>query len=205
MGGGPAGPPRYNRFFFVAGQGGSRMFDGAGDRTGHGTPKGYDNNAYQFKSSQNPSQNTPVNDTQSNHIRSGTDPRALYLGSMGGQGGGDGEQGSGVYWGGVGGSYTFSGPFFNKNSVSAHNSTANTHRVIYCLRNYYNYSTSHMQPYSAGGGGWGAAGGIYKGNERFVAPTYTGYGGAGGNAVKMNGNTLTVQSGSTRIFGSIVQ
>ena len=55
-------------------------------------------------------------------------------------------------------------------------------------------------PYRAGGGGggWGAAGGAFNGGTVTVSP------GAGGNAVKLNGYTITWVSGNTtRVYGAV--
>ena len=53
---------------------------------------------------------------------------------------------------------------------------------------------------SAGGGGWGAAGGSFYAASQNIA------GGAGGPAIKTNGNTVTFSAGNTtsRVFGSVV-
>ena len=56
-------------------------------------------------------------------------------------------------------------------------------------------------PYSTGGGGWGSAGGSWYGSANQV----DGIGGAGGPAVKTNGNavTFTGGQGTDRVFGAI--
>ena len=61
-----------------------------------------------------------------------------------------------------------------------------------------------IQAKTCGGGGWGAAGGSMYGG--FTAPSVDRAGGAGGPAIKTNGNTVTFSAGNTtsRVFGSVV-
>lgn len=61
-----------------------------------------------------------------------------------------------------------------------------------------------IQATSCGGGGWGAAGGTAYGG--FAVLDVGATGGAGGPAIKTNGNTVTFSAGNTtsRVFGSVV-
>lgn len=208
MGGGPAPPPRYNRGYEVNGQGGSRLFDGAGNRTGFNQV--YDTNCFGYRTSGPGSGANPMaynSDVFSNFLRNGTDARSknFGLGSFqGGQGGGDGEAGTGFYnFGPTGVDYsTTFGPIPSSPTI---NTLGTQYRVAYYSRGTGPTNHAYIQAISAGGGGWGAAGGSGSGN--FVGidtPRSIGVGGAGGNAIKTNNHTLTVSSGSTRIFGSIV-
>lgn len=65
------------------------------------------------------------------------------------------------------------------------------------------HPNSH-QARTCGGGGWGAAGGTNHGG--FTTTDVGAAGGAGGPAIKTNGNTVTFSAGNTtsRVFGSVV-
>ena len=209
MGGGGGGPPKYPRGYEVNGQGGSRMFDGAGDRTGFGSPAAHDNNAHGYRTSGIGNVANPMaynSDDYSNFLRNGHDSRSKQFISgafQGGQGGGDGEAGTGVYhFGPTGVDYSATPTAFS--NLTSINTLGTTQRVAYYTVGTSTSQARRMQAFSAGGGGWGAAGGTHSGSFIGASPRYTGVGGAGGNAVKTNNHTLTVSSGSTRIFGSIV-
>lgn len=99
-------------------------------------------------------------------------------------------------------STTASQTFVNKNSRFTNNNFP-----FYFTPNpsFAGVHPNSLQPQSCGGGGWGAAGGThYGGFSTIEAAAATG--GAGGPAIKTNGNTVTFSAGNTtsRVFGSVV-
>lgn len=70
-------------------------------------------------------------------------------------------------------------------------------------------SPNSVKAVSCGGGGWGAAGGTHYGGfnvSDIITNDPLAAGGAGGPAIKTNGNTVTFSAGNTtsRVFGSVV-
>ena len=210
MGSGPS-QPRFHRRYFINGQAGSRKMDGSGNRTGYNGVK--NKHAYGYLTgAQGPYQQNTTSNASNCMSAPSTDQRSMVgfaLGvGHGGTGGGPAEQGSGVYTvdsnggGGVGGSYSQPGP--NNGYHAAHTSTAlNTYRVHYYVSGT-NAGGIHNQVQSSGGGGWGASGGIHSFWDFVNTTRRTAYGGSGGNAIKTNGYSCTISSGSNRIYGSIV-
>lgn len=211
MGGGPAPPPRYHRRYFINGQAGSRNMDGSGNRTGYNGVR--NKHAYGYLTqAQGPFQENTSTNASNCMSHPNTDRRSMVgfaLGvGHGGTGGGPAEQGSGVYMvdssggGGIGGNY--SNPATPNGSFSSHTSTAlNTYRVHFFAQGS-NTGGIHNQVASSGGGGWGASGGIHSFWDFINTTRRTAYGGSGGNAIKTNGYSCTISSGSNRIYGSIV-
>ena len=136
MGGGPAPPPRYNRGYEVNGQGGSRLFDGAGNRTGFNQV--YDTNCFGYRTS-GPGSGAnlwlTILTSSVIFLRNGTDARSknFGLGSFqGGQGGGDGEAGTGFYnFGPTGVDYSAFGPIPSSPTI---NTLGTQYRVAYYSR-----------------------------------------------------------------------
>lgn len=204
MGSGPS-QPRYPRIGFINGQAGSRKMDGGGNRTGLNSVKNQHQYAYRSNNGAAPG---GVSNTQYNSSNCMSHPSTsnksfwgfqLAIGH-GGTGGGPAEAGSGRYDGA-----SPSGTY-NPNSMPAHNSSnVSSYKLHYFTTTNNDGSGQFTHPYSTGGGGWGAAGGmrsvidISSNNVR-----RTGYGGSGGAAIKTNGHTCTISSGSNRIYGSIV-
>ena len=91
--------------------------------------------------------------------------------------------------------------FVNKNSRFTNNNFP-----FYFVPNptFAGVQPNSIQAVSCGGGGWGAAGGTSYGGVIINDGGATG--GAGGPAIKTNGNTVTFSAGNTtsRVFGSVV-
>ena len=206
MGGGPVAP-RYPRIGFINGQAGSRKMDGGGNRPAMNSVK--NQRCYAYGSS-NKAAPGGVSNTQYNSSNCMSHPStsnksfhafALSMGH-GGTGGGPAEAGGGHY---VGGSPTTTTG--NPNSMPAHNSyNVSTYKMHYYTATNFNAQGQFVQQYGCGGGGWGAAGGMRSTIDYLSSgnPRRTGYGGAGGAAIKTNGYSCTISSGSNRIYGSIV-
>lgn len=95
----------------------------------------------------------------------------------------------------------------DRNSYVNKDSRFEEHGMPYFFDYNLNGST-HLEPaftYSTGGGGWGAAGGSILSPGNLTYDNTTASGGAGGPAIKTNGNSVTWTGGqgTDRVFGAV--